>query len=626
MAESNAFYELAAGEDHPAVDLAMAQALPSADAATRARLTEMLLQRGHEPAQVELIRHMDLFKMDLQQVLVDNAPKLDAALRQAARDSDIETRLHAVDLIARSGSIRLAYLLSGQLQADDARLTRTAAAGLLMLTQGMVEHRWAESVETALTRRRSWLATAIAEAMAGYHRHGRHDILAAAALLAPVFNDRILALLRDHRGAAHRAIRRMIRGVDRQPIAAAMLSFAAIAELAPAVIEGLKLRRSGQFLQPMLTRVHLLADPAVRATFRKVHEPTHLLPTEQTIGRLSPLSLRALPRWVQHVYARTELKVAALEPLCASRDALTRLQTLRVLMRMQKIQADDLVATLCFDADATIARIALRHLIARQYEGLADLLVKLISSPHPQVARLAESRFTPIGFDRYWDHWDQLDRQTRRTAGAALIKLDPRFYHEVAEKMHADDPGDRFRAVMIARELAQESYFEKELLELMLDADSKVASAAAAAAGSISDSSQAVEHLTGALNHHDDRVRANAVESLEKMDAIDKAYRELTELCEESGNRSRANAIKAMMDLPVGGALGALGRMLRDEDAAHRISALWVVEQLGLEQVAARVAEIARADDDAQVRKRAVRVFRQMAEQHIEQNQGGKRA
>lgn len=616
MADSEQFYSLISEIQHPIVDMALAQALPSADDRARPRIVRQILQRGRDAALVEVIRYFGLFKADLQELILEHSTLLDTALRQAAHDDDLEARMQAVDVITRSHSIRLAYLLSSQLQADDARLTRAAAAGLFTMAQHLVHKRQPGPDAAAIARRMAWLGGALGEACASYHRHGRHDVLAAVGLVAPVFNMQLMIQLRDHRSATHIALTRMIRGVERPAVAAAMLGFAGISELAPAVTEGLKLRRSGEHLDPMLSRTHLLANPAVRAALRKVQQSAHLLPDVALVGRLSPTRLRLLPRWVHHVYARSEAKVAALAPITTSRDRTARLQALRMLIRMEKIVADDLIATMCFDSEVAIARIALRHLMARRWEGLPDLLVKLISSPHTEVAKMAEARFTPMGFNRYWDHFDKLEPAVRRAAGAALIKLDARFHHQLAARMASSHAADRFKAVMIARELGQESFFEQQLLDLMIDPDTRVASAATSAAGSIGQSTRIVEALAGALEHPDDRVRANAVESVEKMDVVDQTYQQLTELLDSQGHRSRANAVKALLRLPVGGALGALGRMLRDPDPEHRISALWVVQRMGLEQVAGRIAELAQSDDDAEVRRRALKVFRQMAQQH----------
>ena len=616
MSDNVQFYSLIDGIEHPVVDMALAEALPSADDRVRPQIVQQILQRGHEAALVGVIRHFGLFKADLQELILEHCTSLDTALRQAARDSDLDVRMQAVDVITRSHSIRLAYLLSSQLQADDARLTRAAAAGLFIMAQNLVLHRQPGPDASAVPRRMTWLCGALGEACASYHRHGRHDVLAAVAMVMPASNTQLLMQLRDHRSAAHIAMTRMIRGVERPAVAAAMLAFAGVPELSAAVTEGLKLRRSGEHLDPMLSRAHLLANPAVRAALRKVQQSGHLMPDVALVGRLSLSRVRMLPRWVHHLYARTEAKITAMAPVTTCRDRTARLQALRMLMRMQKIQADDLIATMCFDTEAAIARIALRHLMARKWEGLPDLLVKLISSPHADVAKMAEAQFTPMGFARFWDHWDALAPPVRQAAGAALIKLDAHFHHQLAAKMTSDQATERFKAVMIARELGQETFFEQQLMDLMIDPDTRVASSAASAAGSIGQSDQAVEALASALEHKDDRVRANAVESIEKLDVVDQTYHELQALLEGAGNRSRANAIKALMRMPVGGALGALGRMLRDQKPEHRISALWVVEQMGLEQVAGRVAELAQADDDAEVRRRALKVFRLMAQQH----------
>ena len=51
-----------------------------------------------------------------------------------------------------------------------------------------------------------------------------------------------------------------------------------------------------------------------------------------------------------------------------------------------------------------------------------------------------------------------------------------------------------------------------------------------------------------------------------------------------------------------------------DPDPRHRISALWVVEQLSFSTLARRVARVAQLDPDAAVRQRAMRVLQMIAQ------------
>ena len=72
----------------------------------------------------------------------------------------------------------------------------------------------------------------------------------------------------------------------------------------------------------------------------------------------------------------------------------------------------------------------------------------------------------------------------------------------------------------------------------------------------------------------------------------------------------RATAIAALLKSQSADAAEALLDMLNHPSGAHRISALWVVERLGLASVMRRLEEMAEADPDDRVRRRAQRVLR----------------
>ena len=67
------------------------------------------------------------------------------------------------------------------------------------------------------------------------------------------------------------------------------------------------------------------------------------------------------------------------------------------------------IASMCQDADESIARMALRELIRRRWSGLAALMMRLVTSPHPEVRKIAERHLVPVGFDRFWEHFERMD-------------------------------------------------------------------------------------------------------------------------------------------------------------------------------------------------------------------------
>ncbi|MEX2672058.1 MAG: HEAT repeat domain-containing protein, partial [Phycisphaeraceae bacterium] len=589
MTKLKRIYRLIRPIADPIVDRAMAEALPTADPEAQQLLVLSLLERRDETARMGLVQHLHLLSPQLQQLIVSQAHRLDAVLRAAAEQGEPTTRLNVVDMVTRAQTFRLAYLMSAQLHHSDSRVRRAAAAGMLNLANiiedppvpaqgGLNPEAEAITAQSGTVsaeggggagggeaaKRVRWLTAALAEGCSCYHQHGRQDVLAAAAVLGPARPRALMQQLTDRRCAAHTVLRDMIRHADRPEIQYALLSYASLAVLEPVVVEGLAGRHIPSALPSIWRTAHLLAVPDVRSAVRKVTPGQHLLPTESSLATLPVEVERLVPRWVIAVRADRADQVQALQPLSVAGDRTTRLLALRALREIDDPAADETVSAMCYDADATLACMALRHLRSRRWPGLTRLTVKLISSSHVAVRRLAERELAPVGFRRLWQHWNQMDVATQQSAGRAVMKIDRRFTQQLHQKLRDADPGVRFKAVMMVRSLEQASEHDARLIELLKDSDSRVASASARALGMAAPTAESADSLSEALTHEDDRVRSNAIESLESLGQAEQANAALLALADQSGNRSRATAIRSLMKMPVADALPQLMKMLAD--------------------------------------------------------------
>lgn len=118
--------------------------------------------------------------------------------------------------------------------------------------------------------------------------------------------------------------------------------------------------------------------------------------------------------------------------------------------------------------------------------------------------------------------------------------------------------------------------------------------------------------LEQALVDADDRVRANAVEVLERTQKNQLAS--LLEARSRLGrNRERANAIKAMASMRLCDPEKPLFDMLRDRRDPHRLSALWAVEQTGQWKLLEEIARLARHDTNVRVSTSAEATVQRMA-------------
>jgi HEAT repeat protein len=238
------------------------------------------------------------------------------------------------------------------------------------------------------------------------------------------------------------------------------------------------------------------------------------------------------------------------------------------------------------------------------------LLLSLIQSPHARVAEIASNHLSSLAFMRVWEAWPRLDEQQRFAAGRALVKLDANFHRLVSERLAEPVRDIRLRALSMITVLNQGQLFEEPLIALARHPDHVVASAAVRALGTAE--SPAVQTvLEESLQHANNRVRANAIESLEKFNSQQHVH-ELLELAQSDDGRPRANAIKALLALRPDDALAALQRMLHDPRPEHRISALWVVEQMLVMELSRPVAELCVSEKNAEVKKRASEVVHKL--------------
>ena len=68
------------------------------------------------------------------------------------------------------------------------------------------------------------------------------------------------------------------------------------------------------------------------------------------------------------------------------------------------------------------------------------------------------------------------------------------------------------------------------------------------------------------------------------------------------------------MEIPEAG--DALLDMLEDSSDSHRLSAIWVVERVGLKSLAPRMAMLSRDDPDERIRRRAASVIQSLGAQY----------
>ncbi|MEM1329288.1 MAG: HEAT repeat domain-containing protein [Planctomycetota bacterium] len=577
----------------------------------RAALTEIARRWTRLPSQVREV------------ALAAGRDRWGGAIEPVAVDPDPNARAGLLTLVRACGDRSLAWVVVGLLDDEIPEVAERAEKALLGLAR-----------DAAGTKARDHdLETALTDAARRFEAHRRRGaILAGLALLdVDPGAEKLRSMLTGPEGAAAKAARGVLRhapGATTRRLAWKLLTEPS---WQAAAVDRLSRAERGGEHEAVLELTHLGLHPARREALRTVaskaaqHRPATsvTLPDPLRLHELPITSRRQLPRLIGLSRAPLQSARPVTEELLADDDALTRLSTLGVVR-------DRDLPDFTFDEDAAVARSA-----ALRWSGVTDR-----SGPKTREGDAARSRLygilrrSPHESVRTLAHQETERRNPLLGSGpagrvAALAKLrDDRaaFLSEVRTALVSAASDERERVARLAGAIGVAHAVERELLILLQGDDARAAATAASALATVS-GARVSERLEGVLDHEDQRVRANAVESLGTRGSVPDS---IAELKLDGHHRVRANAIQASLGRRRTGApafpqdaVGALLTMLGDHRPMHRLAALWLSERAATGTGRARlgeawseltgsVARLAVGETDAAVRDRARRCARRL--------------
>lgn len=458
--------------------------------------------------------------------------------------------------------------------------------------------------------------------------------------------------LKDHEHPAVLALRSIIKK-DADPLSRrAALQWLPYEPLRAAAIDRLFQHAHVDGQQAVLGGAHLFANPARAAAITRAAnrerpessltpEPTHLehISLDAARGAIAAASrwaADALPAIAEAALGdhRPAVRLRAVAALHAATYVPARGE--RAGESALRENAIELLSDFTLDTNPAVARSALIAL-AQSTPASARRLSVLARSPHADLRTLAA--FTPAPDS-------PLHVRARLAADRAA------FVRDLQKHIIVGNAADRIGAIRLAQRLGLAFEMELELLTILQraadlhaaaatderarDEQRVAASAVAALAELFSPAAQLA--VQRALQHPDDRVRANAI------DALTRSARRRAQLTRESPllaviveykhdprHRVRAGALRAELLAtlrdPATGDRGApiiraLTPLITDDRPLHRLSGLWLAERLAPElgigwkdtgatqALTGAVNELAQTDPDPQVRTRAARTAR----------------
>jgi hypothetical protein len=369
-------------------------------------------------------------------------------------------------------------------------------------------------------------------------------------------------------------------------------------------------------LDALLRKTHWLKDHQLQLCMHQVGRGVWWGDTEllHDLQRRPPEDAARIGEWIAASGMHDAMQDEKLIKLRdhARDDFGARLHLLRIASARRRTASVQLLRAFLSDPDERLQRMAAREIIRRKPLDFENLLLQLMTGAPDSVRRVVSRAIGQEGFEHFWDRFDRMERNTRRQAGRAMLKLLPDAPMRLSRRLTTGPIEQRVKALQIVQELGLGESMRQAILPLCSHPHAKVRSKAVALVGEVP--SVASEMLLEkVLNDGDPRVRANAIEVLENKRSAQYVPL-LTQRARSAHSRERANAIKAMHRLKVSTAVTQLLAMLRDERPDHRISALWALRQIGWWQLVNEVGRIAKGDVNLRVRRYALGVLKGVAE------------
>lgn len=607
-------FALLTGEKNHAADATLVEVLPFLDPPLQVDAVKALGTREHQPSLAKVISRFHQYPSELQDTILGNVQGFFSGIRLAVAAADTEGRLNAIDIIHRCGDSRLVYLLGEALRSRCPRSRDRAAEVLHDLTQQLLDQQGTAKdaeIVRALHKRSDHLTEALRAALSCWEVHHQPKVLRAVLWMADRFETDLAAKLADQRSNLARAIQEQIARTTDPRLAGFVLRALAYPELRPAAARAIAEARDEAFLRALCQESWVLADPRLAALGRWITELSWLEDGIETLLRLPRHEAEAAVRLVAASGVRHGQKMDAYHAVLNGGAAAPISEAVWQLVGDPSQTAQDMLVLAEQRAPRGAAGAASRELQRRRGElGGDDAPVGGLTADTPGVST---QRAPHTSWDTLWQQFSRHDAEQRASERRLPPNAVQAFLPHLREKLQAGHPLQRLRALRIIRFLKCSEACAESIYKLAFDADPVVRSAAvgmlADLPGRTTDSI-----LRRALADVDDRVQANAVEAMDRLETPDRHVLVEPLLHSRSG-RVRANAVKTLLRLEFRSAGEALIKMLEDPQASQRLSALWVIEHLRLGSIVRRVEHLRHHDEDDRVRHRAERVLRRLQSQ-----------
>ena len=449
------------------------------------------------------------------------------------------------------------------------------------------------------------------------HRNEKALTAAAVALVRP--GPALMRLLESQDDTCPSLLRGVAGRCQQVAIPGLLVRWLSVPMLASAAARAIERNGHRDIERNVLSAGHLLRSPTRRRAMRRLARPSQVLPSLQQAIGLPASAQRHMPDLINALNLSQIERVSHLTDCLVLGDAGARLAALRSLDSFDSSQAMTAIEQFCLDQSLPVARAAVAKVIRDRWAPGRNVLSRIRESRDPQLVRRGVRLLAAVGIDEFFQHWLTISAHDRVHIARRLLAQDSEAWMARIRDHLADGlrPA-RLAALGLVRRLRVASAVQDAIASLMLDSDFHVVSAAALALADEASTTGAkhADLIRAALDHQDDRVAANAVESASRLEP-DLAIALIEPKTSSRHNRIRANAILGLLRQGAPDAAGQLHAMLSDPEPLQRVSAIWVATRSRAVDEIRTLRRLAGEDRVPELRTRAAAAARLLDAQAV---------
>ena len=600
MSQTHEIYEYLARSENCSVDQALLLAWRRAEEPYRTALLETLLERGKSAATLELIEQYHQLSPQTQELLSSRAGSLYGGLYHGARSTETQIRLNTLTIIRRGRYLPLIEVVSEMLRDRDRYVSRQAGDVLLSLSKEIGAPNRDEfppgaraiGPPTKLSpkvdpRHKRLVISALDKALDDFKVHRQTEAILAAMQAVSAYQKSFWRDRLENYHIVGKTIRQILLTYDRPEVVPFCVSALAHISLRATAARAIATHQRSDYISQLAIEVSRQSNKTILQGLKMIREPRWLNPDRFQPDRMTPRAQQALVSLVRRLHVADQDKALYLSVVAEKGTHAAGLKAIVALARMDEVISKKYLERLVRSESETIAVTAALQMRKKNWPRFHQIMLEQFSLGSGKLLELARQYLQEMAFDRYWEIFDRLAPASQLAAGRAVYKIDPQADARWRRKARDGSIAQRLRAIRWARLLGRVDECVDVFMELARDRDRKVRSCATAGlADSRKKPKVIITQLITALSDEDSRVRANAIEALEKT-AAPETSQKISRFVQDENNRVRANAIKALLHWKVASAQQAIDEMLGDSRPQHRSSAQWVAHQMGINHIQA---------------------------------------